>query len=85
MEMHQVLKERGDLLNCSIWKKSSGQVFLEFNYFVIVGSFTADGGLLKPTGSVSITRQMTCFRGAKVCRIWLQEKVTINSYSLTTS
>ena len=28
---------------------------------------------------------MTCFRGAKVCRKWLQEKVTIKSYSLTTS
>ena len=31
MEMHQVLKERGDLLNCSIWKDSSGQDFSEFN------------------------------------------------------
>ena len=30
-EMHQVLKERGDLLNCSIWKDSSGQDFLEIN------------------------------------------------------
>ena len=34
---------------------------------------------------VSTTPQMTCFRGARVCRIWLQEKATINSYSLTTS
>ena len=34
---------------------------------------------------VSITPQMTCFRGAKVCSKWLQEKVTIKSYSLTTS
>ena len=34
---------------------------------------------------VSITPQITCFRGAKEGRIWLQEKVTINSYSLTTS
>ena len=31
------------------------------------------------------TPQMTCFRGAKVCTKWLQEKVTIKSYSLTTS
>ena len=31
MEMLQVLKERADLLNCSIWKDSSGQDFLEFN------------------------------------------------------
>ena len=27
-------------------ENSSGQDFLEFNYFVTVGSFTADGGLL---------------------------------------
>ena len=35
--------------------------------------------------SVSKTPQMTCFRGAKVCSKWLKEKVTIKSYSLTTS
>ena len=35
--------------------------------------------------AVSTTLHMTCFRGAKVCRKWLQGKVTINSYSLTTS
>ena len=34
---------------------------------------------------VNTTPQMTCFRGAKVCTKWLQRKVTINSYSLTTS
>ena len=45
MEMNQVLRERGDLLN-SIWNNSSGQDFLEFNYFVTDGSFTADSGLL---------------------------------------
>ena len=45
VERHQVLKEWGDLLNCSIWKDSSGQDFLAFN-FVTNGSFTADGGLL---------------------------------------
>ena len=37
------------------------------------------------SSSVSITPQMTCFRGAKVCSEWLQEEVTIKSYSLTTS
>ena len=31
MEMHQVLTERGDLFECSSWKDSSGQDFLEFN------------------------------------------------------
>ena len=36
-------------------------------------------------GCVNTTPQMTCFRGAKVCTKWLQEKVTINSNSLTTS
>ena len=30
----------------SIWNNSSGHDFLEFNYFVTDGSFTADGGLL---------------------------------------
>ena len=34
---------------------------------------------------VNTTPQMTCFRGAKVCTKWPQEKVTIKSYSLTTS
>ena len=45
MEVNQVLTERGDLLN-SVWNDSSGQEFLEFNYFVTDGSFTADSGLL---------------------------------------
>ena len=36
-------------------------------------------------GGVNTTPQMTCFRGAKVCTKWPQEKVTINSYSLRTS
>ena len=34
---------------------------------------------------VNTTPQMTCFRGATVCTKWHQEKVTIKSYSLTTS
>ena len=45
MEMNQVLTEWSDLLN-SIWNNSSGQDFLEFNYFGTDGSFTADSGLL---------------------------------------
>ena len=45
MEMNQVLTEQGDLLY-SIWNNSSGQDFLEFNFFVTDGSLTADGGLL---------------------------------------
>ena len=39
MEMHQVLTERGDLLN-PIFGDSSGQDFLESNYFVTDGSFS---------------------------------------------
>ena len=35
--------------------------------FIAIGSFTADGGLLQPTGCVKTTPQKTCFRGAKVC------------------
>ena len=38
-----------------------------------------------PPDHVNTTPQMTCFRGAEVCTKWLQEKVTINSYSMTTS
>ena len=33
-------------VECSLWKFSSGQDFLEFNYFVTDGSFTSDVGLL---------------------------------------
>ena len=51
MEMNQVLAERSDLMN-SIGNNSSGQDFLAINYFVTDGSFTADVGLLKPTGGV---------------------------------
>ena len=47
------------------WNKSSGHDFLEFIYFVTDSSFTADGGLLKPTGGVNTTPQMTYFLGAK--------------------
>ena len=35
--------------------------------------------------SVNTTPQMNRFRGAKVCSKWLQEKMTITTYSLTTS
>ena len=42
--------------------------FHEFNCYVTVGSFTADGGLLPPTGGVQTTPQMTRFRDVKVCK-----------------
>ena len=64
MEMNQVLTEKGDLLK-AVFGKIFGQNFLEFKYFVTNGSFTADGGLLYPTGCVNTTPQITRFRGAK--------------------
>ena len=49
-----------------------------------------DGGYMIPIHSkigqgVNTTPQMTCFRGAKVCTKWLQGKVMMNCYSMTTS
>ena len=46
MEMHQVLTERGDLLNAVFGKILLDKTFLNSNYFVTDGSFAADGGLL---------------------------------------
>ena len=46
MEMHQVLKERCDLLNAVFVKVLVDKTFLNSTYFVTDGSFTADGGLL---------------------------------------
>ena len=54
-------------VSCSIWQDSSKLTFTNSNYFVTVGSFTADGGLLSPTECVKTTPQMTRFRDAKVC------------------
>ena len=65
MEMNQVLTERSDFLN-NYLEQFFLEDFLEFLYFVTDGSFTADGGLLLPTGGLSITPQMTCFRSASV-------------------
>ena len=39
-------------------------------YFVTDWSFTADGGLLQPTGGVKTTPQKTRFRDVKYARIW---------------
>ena len=46
MEIHQVLTERGDLLNAVFGKILLDKTFLNSIYFVADGSFTADGGLL---------------------------------------
>ena len=37
-------------------------------YFVAIGSFTADGGLLQPTGGVKTTPQKTRFRSVDSTR-----------------
>ena len=75
MEMHQVLNERSDLLIAVFGKILRDKTFMNSIYFVTDGSFTADGGLLYPTGCVNTTPQMTRFRGAKVCSKWLQERI----------
>ena len=50
-ETSQVLNERGDPLFIVLWKKKpSKMAFTSSIYFVTDGSFTADGGLLQPTG-----------------------------------
>ena len=45
-EMHQVLSERGDLLLTVFGKNLRKTTFMNSIYFVTVGSFTVDGGLL---------------------------------------
>ena len=45
-EMHQVLSERSDLLLAVCGKILRKKTFMNSIYFVKVGSFTADGGLL---------------------------------------
>ena len=41
-------------------------LFLLFSIFVAIGSFTADGGLLQPTGGVKTTPQKTRFRSVNL-------------------
>ena len=47
----------------------------EFILFFTGRSFTADGGLLSPTGSVKTTPQKTRFRDEKYARIWDTDRV----------
>ena len=46
---------------CRLWIKPQTCDFHDFSYFVAVGSFTADGGLLQPTGGVKTTPHKTIF------------------------
>ena len=49
-EVSQVWSERGDPLLIVFWREASKMAFTNLIYFVFDGSFTADGGLLWPTG-----------------------------------
>ena len=59
----------------STWNTSSGQDSLEFTYFVTDGSFTADSGQLKPTGSVNTTLQMPREYFENIWEKWIRERV----------
>ena len=53
-----------------LWIKPQTNDLHEFVFycslFVAIGSFTADGGLLQPTGGVKTTPQKTRFRSVKL-------------------
>ena len=70
---------------CSIWQASSQKTLMNSIYFVADWSFTADGGLLYPTGGVKTTHQMTCFPDASVCNNLATDEMAIAEYSLTTN
>ena len=69
MEMHQVLTERGDLLNAVF-----GKILLDNTFLNSITLLQMDR-LQLTTGCVNTTPQMTRFRGAKVCSKWLQERI----------
>ena len=56
-----------------LWVKPQTNGFHEFVfivlYFVAIGSFTTDGGLLQPTGGVKTTPQKTRFRSVRIHKI----------------
>ena len=54
--------ERCNSLFTELWRKPPKMAFKNSIYFVTDGSFTADVGLLQPTGSVKTTPQKTRFR-----------------------
>ena len=54
---------------CRLWINPQTSDFHDFFivlYFVAIGSFTADGGLLQPTGGVKTTPQKTRFRSVNL-------------------
>ena len=62
-------KERGDPLFTVLWRKRQKMAFNNSTYFITVGSFTADSGLLYPAGGVRTTPQRTRFRDVQHARI----------------
>ena len=75
MERHQVLTERGDLLNPIFerffWIRLPWTQLLCYRWIVYSWprSTVTDGG------GANTTPRMTHFRGAKVCNKWLQERI----------
>ena len=70
--MQRFTIERGNPLSADLWRKTQTNGFHEFLfivlYFVAIGSFTADSGLLQPTGRVKTTPQKTRFRSVNSTR-----------------
>ena len=70
MRMHAKRHDRTEKpVVCRLWIKPQTSDFHDFFivlYFVAIGSFTADGGLLPPTGGVKTTPQKTRFRSVNL-------------------
>ena len=74
-EASQVLNERRDPLLIVLRRKPPKMAFKNSFHIVTHGSFTADVGLLYPTGGVKTTPQMTRFRDAKVCNNLVTDEI----------
>ena len=64
--MQRFTIERRNPLSTDLWRKTSDEwlprICFMVLYFVSIGSFSSDGGLLQPTGGVKTTPQKTRFR-----------------------
>ena len=78
MEMHQVLTERGDMLNAVFGKILLDKTFANSIYLLQMDRLQLTAVYCNRRGVYNTTPQMTCFRGAKVCTKWLQGKVMMN-------
>ena len=74
MEMHQVLTERGDLLNAVFGKILLDKTFLNSITLLHIGRLQLTAVFCNRRGGVNTTPQMTRFRGDKVCSKWPQER-----------